>query len=80
MIFLEDFNSLESLLKNRNFILELIKDEMPQTDDVKELAGAVESFYTRHILKECRNLALDTDNLTHADDADDCAEVDYEKD
>ena len=78
---MDDFKSLESLLRNHSIILEFIKDDMPQTNDVKELAGVVKIFYTRHILKECRNLALNIDDPAQVDDdADDDAEVDYEED
>ena len=78
---MKEFKALESLLRNHNVILEFIKDDMPQTNDVKELAGIVKIFYTRHILKECRNLTLDIDDRAQVDDdADDDAEIDYEKD
>ena len=75
---MDDFKSLETLLKNRNAILEFIEDDMPQSNDVKELIGVVKIFYTRHIFEECRNLALNIDNFTQKDEDNDYEEFDYD--
>lgn len=75
---MDNFKTLETLLRNRKAILEFIKDDMPQSNDVKELIGVVKLFYTRLILEECRHLALDTDNFTQKDADDDFEEIDYD--
>ena len=72
----DKYKKISGLLKNRAALLEFIKDDLHQSDDVAAAASLISNFYDSLIVIECAAI-LEKTNSVAQDVSDDFSEDDH---
>ena len=72
----DKYKKISGLLKNRAALLEFIKDDLHQSDDVAAAASLISNFYDSLIDLECAAILEKSNSVAH-DVSDDFSEDDH---